>query len=197
MSPRVLAFAGSTRQASLNKKLVRVAAQAAERAGAQVTLIDLADYPLPIFDEDLEAAQGLPEHAIALKDLFKTHDALLIASPEYNGSITAVLKNTIDWITRPRQDEAPLECFKGKVAGLLAASPGTLGGIRALPHVATILRGIGVLVIPTTFALPGAHKAFDDSGDIGHENHRTQAEAVGATLAQTTARLICPAASEG
>jgi len=197
MSPRVLAFAGSTRAGSLNKKLVRVAAHAAERAGAQVTLIDLADYPLPIFDEDLEAEQGLPEHAIALKDLFKAHDALLIACPEYNGSITPVLKNAIDWVTRPRQGEAPLECFSGKVAAVMAASPGGLGGIRALPHVAAILRGIGVLVIPTTFALPGAHKAFDETGAMGDEGHRTKAQAVGATLAQTTARLMCPPSSEG
>jgi len=190
MSPRILAFAGSTRKDSLNKKLVRVAADAARRAGATVTVLDLADFPMPIFDEDLEAESGLPEHAIRLKDLFLSHDALLIASPEYNGSITAVLKNAIDWLSRPRAGEAPLACYKGKVAAVMAASPGGLGGVRGLPHVATILRGIGVLVIPATFALSSAHKAFDDSGAMGDEKARARAETVGATLAEITARLM-------
>src|SRR4051812_26801189 len=105
MAPRILAFAGSLRKESLNKKLLRIAASAARAAGAEVTLIDLKDHPLPIFDQDLETAQGMPENGARLKTLFAEHDGLLIASPEYNSSFTAVLKNTIDWVSRPAPGE--------------------------------------------------------------------------------------------
>src|SRR6202051_3583545 len=107
-APRILAFAGSLRKDSYNKKLVQIAAQAARGAGADVTYIDLRDYPLPIFDEDLEKASGMPANGQKLKTLFIEHDGLLIAAPEYNSSITAVLKNTIDWVSRPAPGEAPL-----------------------------------------------------------------------------------------
>src|SRR5271167_1654777 len=116
MMPRILAFAGSLRRDSFNKKLVSIAAHGAREAGAEVTLIDLKDFPLPLFDQDLEAAQEPPEAATKLKRLFIDHDGLLIASPEYNSSITAVLKNAIDWVSRPAPNETPLIAFKGKVA---------------------------------------------------------------------------------
>ncbi len=164
--PRILAFAGSTRQESFNKKLVRFAAQKARDAGAQVTVIDLRDYPLPLFDEDLEAAQGPPESATKLLDLMKSHEALLLSCPEYNSSITAVLKNTIDWLSRPRRGDPPLVAFKGKVAALLSASPGALGGLRGLVHVRAILGNIGVIVLPNQIAVPKAHQAFADDGAI-------------------------------
>ena len=122
MSAKILAFAGSTRSNSFNKRLVRAAAVMAEEAGATVTIVDLRDYPLPLYDGDLEQAEGLPEHAATLYELFKSHDALLISSPEYNSSVSAVLKNTIDWVSRPRDGEQPLEAFSGKVAGLLCAN---------------------------------------------------------------------------
>src|SRR5438876_12428516 len=122
-APRILAFAGSTRGESFNKKLVRIAAEGARSAGGDVTLIDLRDYPLPLFDGDLEAADGLPEKARELKRLFLNHDGLLISEPEYNSSITAVLKNTIDWVSRPVPNEPPLAGFTGKVAVLMSASP--------------------------------------------------------------------------
>src|SRR6266446_5332539 len=99
--PRILAFAGSTRAASFNKRLVRIAARGAEAAGAEVTVIDLRDLPLPLFDQDQEAAEGPPENAKRLKALMVASDGFLIASPEYNSSISAVLKNTIDWASRP------------------------------------------------------------------------------------------------
>src|SRR5262245_6276714 len=110
-APRILAFAGSLRADSFNRKLVKPAAEAARAAGADVTLIDLKDYPLPIFDQDLEKAEGLPANARKLKDLFLAHQGLLIVSPEYNSSITAVLKNTIDWVSRPVPNEASLAAF--------------------------------------------------------------------------------------
>src|ERR1700757_409000 len=113
-APKILAFAGSTRSESYNKKLVRIAAHGAKTAGAEDTVLDLRDLPLPLFDEDLEASEGLPANARQLKDLMLAHDGFLIAAPEYNSSITAVLKNAIDWASRPVAGEAPLACFTGK-----------------------------------------------------------------------------------
>src|SRR5688572_20474350 len=122
-TPHVLAFAGSTRSESFNKQLVRLAAEDARAAGAEVTVIDLRDLPLPLFDEDLETENGLPENAKKLKALLREHDGFLIASPEYNSSISSVLKNAIDWASRPESDdEPPLVAFRGKVAALMSAS---------------------------------------------------------------------------
>jgi NAD(P)H-dependent FMN reductase len=189
-APKILAFAGSLRRDSYNKKLVQVAAKAAQQAGAEVTFIDLRDYPLPVFDEDLEAADGLHENGRRLKELFRAHDALLISCPEYNSSITAVLKNTIDWVSRPEQGREPLDCFKGKVAGLLAASPGALGGLRGLVHVRAILGNMQVLVIPHQFALARAHEAFDDDGGLKDPKHTEAAARIGRSLAATTVKMI-------
>src|SRR5688500_15705787 len=118
--PKILAFAGSTRVESYNKKLVRIAIEGARAAGAEVTHIDLRDLPLPVFDEDLESSSGLPENARKLKELFLNHQGLLISAPEYNSSITGVLKNTLDWVSRPASGEASLAAFAGKVAALMS-----------------------------------------------------------------------------
>ena len=175
ISPKILAFAGSTRAASYNKQLVRFAASAARAAGADVTLLDLRDYPLPLFDEDLEDQQGLPENAKKLKSIFHEHDALLIASPEYNSSVTAVLKNTIDWVSRAESDDEPsLAAYHGKTAALLSASPGVLGGLRGLVHLRAILGNMGVIVLPDQVAVPKAHEAFDDKGGLWDERTATQ-----------------------
>src|SRR5262245_14759187 len=131
-TPRILAFAGATRTESFNKKLVKVVAGQVKDAGADVTTIDLRDYPMPLYDGDLEEQQGLPENAKKLKDLFKSHHGFLISAPEYNSSITGVLKNTIDWVSRPLPGEKRLEAYVGKTALLVAASPGALGGLRGL-----------------------------------------------------------------
>lgn len=174
-SPKILAFAGSTRTESYNKKLIRIAADAARAGGAEVTLIDLRDYPLPLFDGDLEDAEGLPENAKKLKALFNSHDALLIASPEYNSSISGVLKNTLDWVSRQETDDEPaLRDFKGKVATLLSASPGALGGLRGLVHVRAILGNIGVIVLPNQVAVSKAHEAFDETGKLKEERMAKQ-----------------------
>src|SRR5215468_10289395 len=166
MMPRILAFAGSTRRDSFNKRLVPVAAKGARDAGAEVTLIDLKDLSLPLFDQDLEAEQGIPENGKRLKQLFINHDGLLIACPEYNSSITAVLKNAIDWVSRPAPDEPPLVAFRGKVATLMSASPGALGGLRGLVHVRSILGNIGVIVLPDQVAVPKAREAFLPDGSL-------------------------------
>lgn len=188
-SPKILAFAGSTREHSYNKKLIKIAADAARLAGATVTLIDLRDYPLPVFDEDLETASGLPENAITLKELFKTHDGFLISSPEYNSSISGVLKNTIDWVSRPRQGEKSLECFADKMAGLMSASPGQLGGLRGLVTVRSILGNIQVHVHHNQVAIPKAHEAFDDSGHLKNPDQLAAITKLANSVVQMMAKL--------
>ena len=166
MTTRILAFAGSVRRESFNKKLVSIAVQGAKKAGAEVTIVDLRDFPLPLFDQDLEAEQGMPDMAKQLKKLFIEHDGLLIASPEYNSSMTGVLKNAIDWVSRPEPGELPLVAFRDKAATLMSASPGALGGLRALVHVRAILGNLGVIVLPEQIAVPNAHEAFDPGGAL-------------------------------
>ncbi len=129
---KILAFAGSARKDSFNKKLVKIAAQGARTAGAEVTYLDFRNLPLPLYDEDLEEAEGLPENALKLKALMKAHQGFLMACPEYNSSITPLLKNAIDWASRPESGEPPLACFKKKVAVLMSASPGGLGGFAGI-----------------------------------------------------------------
>jgi NAD(P)H-dependent FMN reductase len=189
-TPRILAFAGSARKDSFNKKLIAIAAEGARAAGAVVTLIDLRDYPMPIYDGDLEAAQGLPENARKLKQLFLDHDGLLIASPEYNSSISPLLKNTMDWVSRVASPEEPgLAAYRGKVAGLVSASPGALGGLRGLVHVRAILGNINVLVIPEQVAVPNAPSAFDADGRLTNEKQQAQVMNVGRRLAEVIAKL--------
>lgn len=164
----VLILPGSARRDSVNRKLAAVAAELVNDAGAEALLIDPADFPLPLFDADHEAAEGLPAAAKALKKKFLGADAVIFVSPEYNSSVTPLMKNFIDWVSRAESDdEAPLAAYKGKVAGLLAASPGALGGLRGLVHLRSILGNIGVLVVPKQFALGGAYGKFDGSGKPG------------------------------
>ena len=189
MMPRILAFAGSTRRESFNKKLVAIAAQGAREAGAEVTLIDLKDFPLPLFDQDLEAEQGMPENGKKLKKLFIDHDGLLIASPEYNSSFSAALKNAIDWVSRPAPGEPSLVAFRGKVATLMSASPGALGGLRGLVHVRSILGNIGVIVLPDQIAVAKAHEAFQPDGSLVDPKRQAGVEGLGKTLASFLAKF--------
>lgn len=172
MTPQLLVLAGSTRRDSFNRRLARLAARAAREAGAAVTEVDLADYPLPLFDQDLEAESGLPDAARRLQDLFMSHDGLLIAAPEYNSSVTPLLKNAIDWISRPGGDYPGGAAFAGKVAGLVSASPGALGGLRGVMALRWILLNLGVLVIPRHVSVPSAASAFDDEGNLVDEGRR-------------------------
>lgn len=186
---RILALAGSTRRDSYNHRLVTAAAAAARAAGAEVTVIRLSDYPLPLFDEDSEAAQGAPPAARALKRLMSGQDGFLLAAPEYNSSITAVLKNAIDWVSRPAPQEPPLVALRGKVAALLSASPGALGGLRGLVHVRAILGNLGVLVLPDQVAVPRAHEAFAPDGTLKDPQQQAAVEGLGRTLAEVAAKL--------
>lgn len=187
--PRILAFAGSTRQESHNKKLLPIAARGAREAGAEVTVIDLKDYPLPLFDEDLEKAAGMPDNGRKLKQLFIEHDGFLIASPEYNSSITGLMKNTIDWVSRPAAGEPALVAYTGKAAALMSASPGALGGLRGLVHLRSILGNIGVLVLPGQLAVARAFEAFNPDGSLKDANQRTGIDNLGASLATMLAKL--------
>lgn len=186
-SPRLVCFAGSARKGSFNAQLVRAAARMAEAQGAEVEVLDFADYDMPLFNEDLEA-QGTPDGVTAFKEKLKGADGFLIATPEYNSSYPALLKNAIDWASRPAEGEAMLAAFKGKACGLLAASPGGLGGIRVLPQLRTLLMNIGVFVVPTQFGLGKAHEAFDDAGGLADERARGSVEAVVAQTIQQASR---------
>lgn len=189
MTTRIIAFAGSSRRDSYNKRLVKLAAAGARAAGAEVTLIDLADLPMPLFDEDLEKAQGLPPGARKFKDLLKAHHGLLIASPEYNSSVSALLKNAIDWASRPEPGEPSLAAFAGKVAGLMAASPGALGGLRGLVTLRMILSNIQVLVLPEQVAVSAANEAFNADGTLKDPRRQQAVEAIGRRVAEVAGRL--------
>ena len=165
--PRILAFSGSLRAESFNQKLAAIAAEGARAAGAEVTLISLRDFRMPLFDEDLEAAEGMPPAAQQLKALFAAHQGLIIASPEYNSTITAALNTAIDWVSRATEpDEAPLSVLRGKSAAILAASPGGYGGSRSLTQLRPFLVNIGIFVLPDQVTIPKAHEAFGNDGKL-------------------------------
>lgn len=176
---RILAFAGSLRRESLNKKLIAIAAAGAERAGARVTLVDLRDFALPIYDGDIEEGTGIPANAVALADLFKVNQGLLLACPEYNSSMTAVFKNSIDWVSRV----GVADTIANKVVGLLSASPGALGGMRGLVHVRQVLGNLNALVLPGQVCISKANEAFGEDGLLKDARQQANAEKMGATVA--------------
>jgi len=188
--PSILAFAGSTRTGSLNKKIIAIAAAGAREAQGAVTVIDLRDYPLPLYDGDLEAHHGLPPPAVELKRLFCAHRGLLIATPEYNGSIPGVLKNALDWVSRPAPGEKPLACYDGKIAAIVSAALGALGGARAQAHLRQILGTVNVTLLPQQWRIPEATaEAFDAAGQLKDARAAQQIKRVGATLVEFLERL--------
>ncbi|WP_026097834.1 NADPH-dependent FMN reductase [Baaleninema simplex] len=190
-TPKILAFAGSARDGSFNKKLVKIAASGAEAAGAKVTYLDFRELPLPLYDEDLEAKSGIPDNAMQLKALMKSHQGFLISCPEYNSSITPLLKNAIDWASRSEPGEPPLAltCFRGKAAAIMSVSPGGFGGMRGLVHVRDILGNIGVLVLPGEKSISNAYEAFDESDRLKNEKQQAAVEDLGKQLAEVLAKL--------
>ncbi len=188
--PKILVFAGSLRKDSYNKKIAKLAAKDAEGAGAEATYLDLADYPLPIYSADIEEAEGLPANALKLKELFFNHDAFIICSPEYNSSISGALKNAIDWVSRPASsNEVSLRCFNDKVALILSASVGGLGGLRGLVHLRAILENINVLVIPGQKAISNAMEAFDAEGNLKSNAQRDAIKDLCVKLVEVTRKL--------
>jgi len=165
---KLLFFAGSSREKSHNKKLARLGAAIANANGIPATFADLGDYPMPIYNGDLEAREGVPENAKKLKALMGLHTGIFIAAPEYNASLAPLLKNTIDWVSHVRTEgEAPLEVYKTRVFALGGASPGGTGGLRGLIALRLSLElGLGALVLPDQFLVPRAHEAYDEHGHL-------------------------------
>lgn len=188
-APRILAFSGSARRESLNKKFLAVAVDAVRGAGGEVTLIDLNDYVLPLYHGDLEEAEGLPANAATLIGLIASHHALLIASPEYNSMLTPLLKNTLDWCTR-----GDVNPFPGKVAAVVSASPGAFGGVRSLKLAQQLLLHLGCHVVPGNTALPHADKAFDADGTLTDARAQKSVRTLAGALVETTRKLDAPVA---
>ena len=189
-NPKILAFSGSARTGSFNTKLINLAVAATRAAGAEVTQVDLRELALPIYDGDLEDAQGLPEGAKRLKSLMREHDGFFISAPEYNSSITPLLKNAIDWASRAESDSEPdLVCYRGKTAALVSASPGGLGGLRGLVHVRSILGNIGVYLLPDQLSISTAHEAFDEQGQLKDPRKAKQLSRIAAALVDLTRKL--------
>jgi chromate reductase, NAD(P)H dehydrogenase (quinone) len=177
---KLLVFAGSTRQQSLNRKLAREVTDLATASGAEVTHLELGDYDIPMYNGDLEA-QGMPPDVLKLKQLFFDHPAWIICTPEYNASYPALLKNTLDWLSRPvKGDPAWSDDFRfsrGKVVGVLSASPGALGGLRSQSHLVPLLFNLKCWVAPQVFGLSRAPSAFDEQGQLAAEQ-RPKVQAV-------------------
>jgi len=188
---RLLFFAGSAREASFNKKLALLGRHIAEANGIEAVFVELKDYPMPIYNGDIEAAEGPPEPARAFKALLGQYQGVFIASPEYNSSVTPLLKNTLDWVTRVRaKGETGLEVFKSRVFAISGASPGYYGGMRSLLNLRQILAvGIGALVIPEQIALPRAMDAFEADGSLKDRNQQEMLKGVVEALAIAARKL--------
>ncbi len=182
---RLLFFAGSTRDGSFNRKLAVLGHHIAEANGIEAVLVDLKDYPMPLYNGDLEAEEGPPERARAFKALLEEYGGVFIASPEYNSSVTPLLKNTLDWVTRVRaKGESGLEVFKSRVFAISGASPGYYGAMRSLLHLRQILEvGMGATVIPQQIALPRATDAFEEDGSLKDKAQQTLCKRVVEALA--------------
>jgi chromate reductase len=191
MMARLLFFAGSTREGSFNKKLARLAHQIAEVNGIEAVFIDLKDYPMPIYNGDLEAKEGPPEQARAFKALLGEYKGVFIASPEYNSSVTPLLKNTLDWVTRVREKgETGLEVFKSRIFAISGASPGYYGTMRSLLNLRQILAvGMGAPVIPQQMALPRASEAFEADGSLKDKKQQELLKSVVEALAVAARRF--------
>jgi chromate reductase len=184
----ILIFAGSTRRDSVNRKLAQVAAQAVIAAGGAATLLELADYPMPLLSGEIEAENGPPDNAFHLQAIIAAHSGLIIASPEHNHSISALLKNTLDWVSRTSRVKGS-NPFTGKVAGIIAASPGGLGGLQGLDHLERVLTALGALVLPKKVAVPNADKAFSDEGPLRDETSARRVTELAAEVVNVARKL--------
>ncbi|MBL4679633.1 MAG: NAD(P)H-dependent oxidoreductase [Pseudomonadales bacterium] len=187
---KILAFSGSSRRDSFNNKLVKIAAEGAKSTGASVSHINLADFPMPIYDGDLEDEKGMPEYALGFKQLLIDHDGFLIASPEYNSAFSPLLKNVIDWASRANtENESPLLAYRGKMAAIMSASPGALGGIRGLVSLRMLLGNIGVTLLTEQQTIPQSFSAFTEEGDLVDERKQKAVMQLGSKLASTIEKL--------
>lgn len=188
--PRILVFPGSDRSGSLNGRLAGAIVKALALLECDVTRIALRDYPLPLYDGDLEAQKGQPDNAMKLARLFHEHDGMVVVSPEYNNSVSPLVKNTIDWVSRVRADaRGPVSPYRGRVFGLAAASPGKFGGIRGLYHLRASIASCGALVVSEQLAVTFAERAFDEAEDLADEAMRRQLSRFVQTLVETAAMM--------
>lgn len=189
--PKILVLSGSLRTGSYNTRLAALAAKELALAEADVTRISLGDYPLPIYDADLEANAGMPDEAVKLKQMFGAHQGVFIATPEYNASVTPLLKNAIDWVSRVRERNEPaLAAYKNRAFALGAASPGRFGGMRSLMAMRQVLElGCGALVIPEQLSVASAADAFDDMDELKDKHLANQLKSVARRLIEV-ARLV-------
>ena len=179
---KILVIPGSLRSGSLNARLAAVATHELVRSGAEVTRISLSDFPLPIYDGDLQAKSGVPKHAVNLKRMMAAHHGVLIVTPEYNSSVPALVKNTIDWVSRVQDlHETRGQVFRERVFAIASASGGRLGGARALAALRLILSACHAQVIPNQLALPFAEDAYDEMDRL---KNATDAEALKALARQ-------------
>ena len=191
-TPRILVLPGSNRSGSHNVRLAATLTRQLSLLECDVTRISLTDYPLPIYDADLETQKGQPENARKLARLFHEHDGVVLVSPEYNTSLTPLMKNTLDWISRVKSGGAhALEPFRGKLFAISSASPGMYGGMRGLIHLRAVLSSLGALVIPEQVALSHAAQAFDDMDALKDEAIAARMEAMCASLVEK-ATLLAP-----
>ena len=188
-APRILLFAGSLRTGSFNRQLADLAEKCLTAAGGEVDHISLRDYPMPIYEGDLEEREGMPEAARRLRELFVSHPAFLIVSPENNGSIPSLLKNAIDWLSRDTDGKSGLEPYRGKIVALMAASPGAFGGVMALGHLRQSLVKLFAHVIPEQFPLPKADEAFAEDGSLTQAWQQKSVLNVVRQLIDTTKRM--------
>lgn len=186
---KLLVIAGSTRSGAFSKQLARAACTLAAAAGHAATFVDLREFAMPLYDGDLEASSGLPEGAVRLRTAVRGHDAVLVVTPEYNASLPAVLKNALDWTSRPDPKEPGVAPWKGKVAALLASSPGALGGLRALVHLRQVLMNLGALVLTEQFALGNAASAFGGDGALADGKQAAAVKGIVERLAHVAGRL--------
>ena len=188
--PSILVFAGSTRKGSYSKQLAKLCHKILQDNQAEANFIDLRDFPMPLYEGDLEIEQGIPKNALKFRDLLKSHPAFLISSPEYNSSISGVLKNAIDWASRPIKGEPNLVCFMGKIVTLVSTSPGRLGGMRALVTVRSILNNIGSFVLPDQLCISFADKAFNPEGNLLDENQQKTLETICQNFMKISEKLV-------
>ena len=189
-NPKILAFAGSLREHALSKRVLKIAVKGAEKAGGKVTYVDLRDYPMPIYNLDEHERNGFDERALAFQGLLTQHDGFLIASPEYNGSLPAALKNAIDWASRPSDKYPRSAVFSGKFAAMMSSSPGSLGGVRSLAHLRGVLTSISVNVLPQEIAVPFAEDKFlGNNEEMIDEVMKLRLEELGALLVEMLKKM--------
>ena len=188
-APKILAFAGSLRTDSYNKKVLKIAVRGAREAGGEVTEIDLRELAMPIYDADLQASDGFPANAKKFKELFAAHAGLLIASPEYNFGMSGALKNALDWASRGEGKEPAYTATQGKFAVMMSASPGIYGGVRGLIQLRTVLAGMRITALASQVAVTSAKESFNADGTLKSPEITAEVVALGANLVKFLGKL--------